>query len=169
MQGAVAAIAQNNVTVTTKTGPSKVDILPTTKVLQDTPGQLSDITSGSCVAIKRAAAAPGGPPGPAANVTISAAPTNGKCWQSSDPKASSGAVTAVNGQTVLVADTTGAPTAIPVNDKTRYVKRATTTALAITQGSCMIASGTQVNADVLQAISVTVSAAPVAGVCPGVK
>lgn len=167
MQGAVASIAQNTVTVTTKAGPTKVDITPSTRTFQNSTAQLSDVTVGSCVSISRAAPAPGGVPGPAASVTISVA-SNGKCGQSSGPKSSAGAVTAVNGLNVSVADTPGAPTVIPVNDKTKYVKRDATSALAITTGSCLQAVGTDVNAGVLQVLTATVSAPPPAG-CPGVK
>ena len=119
----MASIAQSTVTVTTKTGPSKVDITPSTRISQDTPAQLSDVTVGSCVAISHAGRSAGGPPGPARAITVVPPASNGKCGQSSDAKSSSGAVTAVNGPAVSVADTTGAPTTIPVNDKTIYIKR----------------------------------------------
>lgn len=168
MQGAVASIAQNTVTVTTKAGPTKVDITPSTRVYQDTTAQLNAVSVGSCVTVRHAPAAPGGPPGPASSVTISVVPANGKCSQWNDPKTSAGAVTAINGPTVSVADSAGAATAIPVNDKTTYIKRDNTSALVITPGSCLNASGTQVNAGVLQAGGAIVSAPPAKG-CPGVK
>jgi hypothetical protein len=170
VQGAVASISQITVTVTTKTGPTKVDITAATKIAQFTPVALDAVTVGGCVVIKHAAAPAGAPPAPATTVTVSAVPASGKCAQANDDKTSTGAVTAINGPTVLVADTSGAPTAVPVNEKTRYIKRVNTSALAITPGSCVRASGTEVNAGVLQSTSVTVSVPPPApGVCTGVK
>ncbi|SBS77814.1 hypothetical protein MHPYR_490027 [uncultured Mycobacterium sp.] len=164
----MASIAQSTVTVTTKTGPTTVDITPATKVFQDTIVRLDAVTVGSCVTIKHAAVAPGGPPAPAGSVTIDTPASNGECAQFTDAKTSAGAVTAINGQTVSVADTTEAPTAIPVNDKTMYIKRDSASALVITPGSCLRAQGTQANGGVLQVGGAIVSGPPPGG-CPGVK
>ncbi|GAY16374.1 hypothetical protein MSZK_31000 [Mycobacterium sp. shizuoka-1] len=169
MQGAVASIAQSTVTVTTKTGPSRVDITAATKVSQVTPVDLRAVVVGSCVAISHGVSAPGAPPAPANTITVSTAPASGKCKQFHDEKTATGAVTAVNGPSVLVADTDGAPTTVPVGDKTKFQRRDNTSALAITPGSCLKASGTQVNDGVLQVVSATVSTPPAPGKCPGVK
>jgi len=77
-----------------------------------------------------------------------------------------GTVTSVNGQTVMVANSSAAPTAVPVNNETSYFRQASTSALVITQGACLSAVGTLDPSGALQATTATVG--PLAnGSCPG--
>ena len=70
------------------------------------------------------------------------------------------------GQMVSVATSPAAPTAIPVDQKTRYIKRTSMSALIITGGACLSAVGTVDPGGAMQALTATV--VPSAnGSCPG--
>jgi hypothetical protein len=166
-QGKVDTLAGSTVMMAAKEDPKRVAILPNTKVLQLSPGQLVDVKPGSCVDVRRAAPAPGGPPGPAKTITVSAA-SNGKCPEAIADNAVRGMVASVNGQTVSVSNSSQPePTAVTADPGTKYTRQASVSALAITPGACLSAVGTLDPGGVLQAASATVGP-PVNGVCPGV-
>jgi hypothetical protein len=164
-QGKVNSVTGSTLALSAKKGPTTVNITPTTKIILIAPAQLSDVSIGACVDVKQAAAAAGAPPTPAKSITIIAG-ASVKCAQSSDDKGVSGAVTAVNGPTVLVASTPGAPASVPTDKKTKYLKQAPATALVITAGVCLSASGTVDPTGALQATAATVGPPPKAA-CPG--
>jgi hypothetical protein len=167
-QGRVDTLAGSTVMMAAKEDPKRVAILPNTKVLQLSPGQLVDVKPGSCVDVRRAAPAPGGPPGPAKTITVSAAESNGKCSEAIADNAVRGTIASVNGQTVSVSNSSQPePTAVTVDPGTKYTRQASVSALAITPGACLSAVGTLDSGGVLQAASATVGS-PVNGVCPGV-
>jgi hypothetical protein len=167
-QGRVDGLAGSTVMMAAKEDPKRVAILPNTKVLQLTPGQLVDVKPGSCVNVRRAAPAADGAPGPATTITISEAAPNGICPEAIADNAVRGAVASVNGQTVSVSNTSQPePTAVTVDPGTQYTRQASVSALAITPGACLSAVGTLDPGGVLQAASATIGP-PVNGVCPGV-
>jgi hypothetical protein len=166
-RGRVDGLAGSTVMMAAKEDPKRVAILPNTKVLQLSPGQLVDVKPGSCVNIRRAAPAPGGPPEPAKAITVSAA-SNGKCPEAIADNAVRGMVASVNGQTVSVSNSSQPePTAVTVDPGTQYTRQASVSALAITPGACLSAVGTLDPGGILQATSATVGP-PVNGICPGV-
>lgn len=148
-----------------KTGPTTVVIGSTTRVFTVTPGQLTDVQSGVCAAISRPAPAPGAPPPPAKTVTVSAPNPQGACPQSVKDTAVNGKVTAVNGKTISV-DAGNGPTDVSVDPATQYQKQDAVSALAITPGACLAASGPLGPDGALQANSARI-VPPVKGVCPG--
>lgn len=79
-----------------------------------------------------------------------------------------GAITSVDGAAVSVADSAGAPIAVPVNEKTQYLRQAAVSAVDITQGACLTAVGTLDPGGTLQATTATVGMPAASGVCPGV-
>ena len=164
-QGKVNSVTGSTLALTAKKGPTTVNITPSTKITLIAPAQLSDISVGICVDVRQPVAAAGAPPAPAKAITISAG-SNGKCDQSADDKGVSGPVTAVNGATVLVASTPGTPASVPTDKKTKYLKQGPATALVITAGVCVSASGTVDPTGALQATSATVGPPPKAA-CPG--
>ncbi len=166
-KGRVESLAGSTVMMAAKQDPKRVAILPNTKVLQVSPGQLVDVKPGSCVDVRRAAPAPGSQQGPAKTITVSVA-SNGKCAESIAENAIRGTVASVNGQTVSVSNSSQPePTAVTVDPGTQYIRQASVSALAITPGACLSAIGTLDPGGVLQAVSATVGPL-VNGVCPGV-
>jgi hypothetical protein len=166
VQGKVDSVTGTTVSLTAKAGPTKVIVAASTRVAEISPAQLLDVTNGSCVDVNRPAAAPGKPALPARSIVISAPPASGNCPQSAGTPLR-GTVASVNGQTVSVTTATGTPpTAIAVDPKTQYLKRTATSALVITQGVCMTASGAVDPSGALQATSVSVGPPPKKD-CPG--
>lgn len=130
-----------------------------------TPAQLTDVRTGSCVAISRTAPAPGAPPPPAKSVTVSAPSPQGTCSQAVKDTAVSGKVTAANPTTISV-DAGNGTTDIGVDPKTQYQRQEPVSALAITPGACLSASGPLGPDGAVQAISAKI-VPPVKGICPG--
>jgi hypothetical protein len=164
-EGTVASVTGSTVAVTAKKGPTTVAITPSTKIAQISPAQFTDVTVGNCVVVRQAAAAPGTPAAPARTITVSAAST-GKCPQAISGHGLSGSVTAVTGQSVSVAASAAPPTAVAIDKKTRFLKQASTTALVITQGACLTATGTVDPSGALEATMATVGPPP-KGLCAG--
>ena len=159
-KGLVNSVAGSTLSLTAKEGPSSVAITSSTKVFKVSPAELPDVTVGSCVDVQRGTA----PSAAAKRITVSAR-GNGKCAEASTDKRLRGQVTAVNGNSVTVAN---APSAITVDQKTTYLKQESVSALAITQGSCLSASGSLDPGRVLQAVSATIVPPAANGLCPGV-
>lgn len=160
-QGRVNTVAGSVVTLGAKKGPTTVAVTPSTKVIQSSAAQLSDVAPGSCVNVRKAAAPAAG----ATSVTVSPS-ANGKCPEANEEKALRGAVAGVNGQTLSVT-VSGSPVTIDVDPKTQFSKQAPASALAITPGTCLLATGSPDPQGVLQASSATVSPPPPNGPCPG--
>lgn len=166
-KGRVNTVAGSTLSMAVKEGPATVVITPTTKIIQESPGQLIDIKPGSCVNVRRAASAPEGPPAPAKSITVSAAANGGKCAEASTDNAVRGTVAKVDGQTISVSSSDQPePTAVSVDQATQYTKQATVSALVITPGACLSAAGTLDPGGALRATTATVGPL-VNGGCPG--
>ncbi len=184
VSGLIASVAGNSVQVTKEdNATAAVNFTSTTKVTEVTPATLTDVTTGSCVTVRPTRELQGGQPVTAASVKLSP-PVNGTCPQAkeagpgSGPASTSpapsgspttppakpapvrGSVGSVSGNTINVtgSDASGntTQTAVTVDDKTTYTKKASATTDAITQGKCLTARGTMDNGGALQATSINV-------------
>ncbi|BBY08445.1 hypothetical protein MNVI_37630 [Mycobacterium noviomagense] len=175
----------STIQVTQSGGNATVDFTPSTKVVEVTPAQLTDVTAGSCVSVHPTPeTAPAGSAVTAQSVRVSA-PVDRKCPQpkaqagsSATPPSSAapaknrginGTVASVTGNTINVTsnDASGAAsqTAVTVTEKTKYTKQTTTDGQAIAQGKCITARGTKDGGGTLQATTITLQPAN-NGKCP---
>ncbi|WP_197504743.1 DUF5666 domain-containing protein [Mycobacterium sp. 852002-51163_SCH5372311] len=182
VSGMIASVSGNSAQVTQKSGNATVNFTGSTKVTEVSTAALTDVTPGSCVSIRSAHGSHGGKPITAATVRVSQA-VDGKCptGKESAPDSTTtapsspsptpspstpsgkkpdvaGSVASVSGNTINVTstDANGNPsqTAVAVDDKTKYTKRAPADTQAITQGKCMTAKGTKDSGGALQATTI---------------
>lgn len=189
VSGPIASVSGNAIQVTQQSGAATVDFTASTKVIEVTPAQLTDVTAGRCVSVLPVHDAAPGPGGavPAQSVRLTS-PVDGKCPQPK-PRAGGSATTApgpapsgpaghpvvrgtvasVAGDTITVSntDTGGNPsqTTVTVTDTTKYTQQATATSQAITQGKCLTARGTKDGGGALQATMIHLQPAA-NGSCP---
>ena len=162
--------------VTQQTGTATVDFTPSTKITELTPAQLTDVTAGSCVAVRptRDSADSGGAI-TARSVRVSPA-VDGKCPEPKHPASGGpaghqpwGTVASVAGNTITVngTDANGntSQTTVTVTDTTKYTKQSATDAQALAQGKCIAARGTKDDSGTLQATTISVQQAD-NGSCP---
>lgn len=191
VNGLITSVAGNAIQVTQDSGNATVNFTDSTKVTEVTPATLTDVATGSCVWV-RPTNEQGGQPITAAFVRISPA-VDGKCppakgaapgGSTTAPPPGSpttapakrsfvkGAVASVAGNTINITSTDAggatSQTAVTVNDKTRYSKRAGATSQAIAQGKCLAARGTKDGGGTLQATTINLRAAH-DGKCEGGK
>jgi hypothetical protein len=172
VRGLIASVSGNAVQVTETTGTATVDVSPSTKVIEYTKAQLTDVAAGNCVSVTSTPApAPGGAVA-AQSVQLSPPGGDGKCPQPKNvlPRKVIGTVASVAGETinVTVADANGNPseTHVTVADTTRYQKQAPATSQAIAQGKCITALGTKNGGGTLQATVVSLGPTNNKGQCP---
>jgi hypothetical protein len=151
--------------VNQRNGTAPVDVTPSTTVAELTPAQLTDVTAGSCVAVRPTHDdGSGGAQVTARNVVIGTAP-DGTCTAPQHARAGAvrGTVASVNGNTVVVnvTDQSGSTSQanVAIDNATTYAKRAVATPAAITQGKCLAARGSNDSGGSLQATTVTVTPA----------
>jgi hypothetical protein len=161
VEGLVESVSGSTIQLRTRTGSATVHFSPSTRVVEVTPAQLTDVTPGSCVNVR--ATPQSGPTG--AGITAQAVtvtpPVDGKC---PPPAGFYGTVSSVSGNTIAV-NGIGArptPTNVTVADTTSYRKQAPSSTQAITHGKCMGAQGTQ-DAGVLHAMTISLEACPPMG------
>jgi len=170
VNGMIASVSGDAIQVTEQSGNATVDFTPSTKIAEITPGQLTDVTAGSCVAVHptRDSAGTGGAI-TAQFVRISPA-VDGKCQEPEHParanakhRAVSGTVATVAGNTITVnatdADGNSSQSNVTVTDTTKYTKQTATDAQALSQGKCVAARGTKDDSGTLQATSISVQQA----------
>ena len=167
--GMIASVSGDVIQVTQQTGNATVDFTPSTKITELTPAQLTDVTPGSCVAVRptRESADTGGTI-TAKSVRVSPA-AEGKCPEPKHRAGIAGTVASVADNTITVNGTdangnSSSPT-VTVTDTTKYTKQAATDAQALAQGKCIAARGTQDNTGTLQAMTISVQQAD-NGNCP---
>jgi len=163
VEGLVESVSGNAIQLRTRTGAATVDFTSSTRVVDVTPAQLTDVTPGSCVNVR--ATPQGAPPGAAItaqSVTITPA-IDGKC---PPPAGFYGTVASVSGNTIAVNNTDArgqnTPTNVTVTNTTTYSKQTPTTTQAIEHGKCMGAQGTN-SAGVLQATTISLEPCPPMG------
>jgi hypothetical protein len=169
VSGLIASVSGDAIQVTQQTGNATVDFTPSTKITEVTPAQLTDVTAGSCVAVRpsRVSAGTGGAVA-AQSVRVSPA-VDGNCAEAKNHAGLSGTVASVAGNTITVnrADANGNPsqTNVTVTDTTKYTKQAATDAQALAQGKCIAARGSKDGSGTLQASTISVQPAD-NGSCP---
>jgi Domain of unknown function (DUF5666) len=185
VRGLIDSVSGNTIQVSQRSGTATVDFTPSTEVAELGPGQLTDVTAGSCVSVRpdHQRASRRGTGITARSVLVSTA-VDGKCPQpnrpagatTTSPPAAPGPHHQVNGQVTTVAANTitvnsvdpsgnSSQTTVNVTDATEYTKQTTADAQALTQGKCLAAHGTRDGKGTLQAKSITVQQAD-NGSCP---
>jgi Domain of unknown function (DUF5666) len=159
VEGLVESVSGNTIQLRTRSGSATADFSPSTRVVEVTPAQLSDVTPGSCVNV-RATPQSAGSAITAQSVTVTPA-VDGKC---PPPAGFYGTVTSVSGNTIAVngMGAQATPTNVTVADTTSYQKQTATGPQAIAHGRCMGAQGTQ-DAGVLHAMTISLEACPPMG------
>ncbi len=159
VEGLVESVSGNAIQLRTRTGSATVDFATATRVVDQTPAQLTDVTPGSCINVR---ATPQSAPPPAAitaqAVTITPA-IDGKC---PPPTGFYGTVTSVSGDTIALSGLGPAPTNVTVANATTYTKQMPSSSDAITNGKCLGAQGTNSDAG-LQAMTIALQACPPMG------
>jgi uncharacterized protein DUF5666 len=169
--GLVASVSGDTVQVNQATGTATVDVSPSTKVIENSRAQLTDIAAGNCVKVLFNTAPPAGGPVTATIVQMTMAGGNGKCPQPKavSPHGVAGTVASVDGNTihVTVTDANGNPAQkdVTVTDKTYYSKDSGATSQAIEEGKCIAARGSKDGSGTLHATLVGLSPAN-NGKCP---
>jgi hypothetical protein len=186
VEGLIRSVSGNVVELTQRNRtPATVDFTSSTRVIETTPAQLTDVTAGSCVDVEPTReGAPTGGAISAQSVTISPA-VDGKCPPPTPPAPGSagtpppppaapaapaenpgvyGTVAFVSGNMIAVTSAGGNATQdVTVTDTTSYTKQTPATTQAITQGKCMAAQGTTDNRGVLQATTIDLEPCPPLG------
>jgi Domain of unknown function (DUF5666) len=181
VSGMIASVSGDAIQVTQQTGSATVDFTPSTKITQVGPGQLTDVTAGSCVVVlpRRQSADTGGTI-TAQFVRVSPA-VDAQCPEPKHPAGAphsggpaghrpvQGTVASVAGNTITVTDAEAggstSQTSVTVTDTTKYTKQSATDAQALTQGQCIAARGTKDDSGTLQATAISVQSAD-SGTCP---
>jgi Domain of unknown function (DUF5666) len=178
--GLIATVSGNSIQVTQQNGTATVDFSDSTPVSEIDPAQLSDVTTGSCVAVRPThdGGAAGSGSITARAVLINPA-SNGSCSQPQGGPGGPGrpggrgaqpirgTVASVNGNTVALT-TAGNPSQlnVSVTNTTTYSKHTDSNSQAIAQGKCIAARGTKDSSGALQATAINLQPAN-NGSCPG--
>lgn len=167
LSGLINSVSGSTVSITGKDGPGTVDITSSTRITQLSPGQLTDVTAGECVAVRPVKGNDNGSAVTAANVLVGR-PGNVQCGQKGGKREHgiNGTVASVNGNTIQVTDADNAQITVTVTPDTRYTKTAGADAKAIAAGMCLGARGTKDGNGALQATFAMVRPA-VNGACGG--
>lgn len=167
LSGLVNSVSGGTVSITGKDGPGTVDITSSTRITQLSPGQLTDVTAGECVAVRPVKGNDNGSAVTAANILVGR-PGNAQCGEKGGKREHgiNGTVAAVNGNTIQVTDADNAQITVTVTPETRYTKTAGADAKAIAAGMCLGARGTKDGNGALQATFAMVRPA-VNGACGG--
>jgi hypothetical protein len=167
VNGMIASVSGDAIQVTRQSGNATVDFSPSTKISEVTPAQLTDVTTGSCVAVHPTRDSGGAIT--AQFVRVSPA-VDGKCQEPKHPaganakhRAVSGTVASVAGNTMTInatdADGNSSQSTVTVTDTTKYTKQTATDAQALGQGKCIAARGTKDGSGTLQATAISVQQA----------
>jgi len=164
VEGLVESVSGGTIGLRTRTGSATVDFTDSTRVVEVTPAQLSDVTPGSCVNVRATPqSAPVGGAGITAQAVTITAAIDGKC---PPPAGFFGTVTSVSGNTIAVNGMGPGPATAPINvtvaNTTSYSKQSPSSAQAIVHGKCMGAQGTQ-DAGVLHATAISLEGCPPMG------
>lgn len=156
-RGLVGTVSGGTVTVTGPDGPATIDVTPSTKVTQLTPGQLTDVTAGECLMVHPTRDS-GAPPAVTAAAVLLSAPDNGQCGRPGNGRGHGvgGTVASVNGNSIVLTTADNSQTTVTVTPDTRYAKRAAADASVIAAGQCLAARGQKDNSGTLQATNVNV-------------
>lgn len=168
--GLIASLSGTTIQVTQPNGTAAVAFSPSTKISELTPAQFTDVTPGSCVAVRPARGSGPQSGGSVTARTVLITPAaNGQCQQPRGRGGVGGSVSSVTGNTIVAATTdsngNASQTNIQVSDNTTYAKRAVANSQAIAQGKCIAARGTKDSSGTLQAAAINLRPAS-NGTCP---
>lgn len=176
VRGSVASVDGDTIKVAAGKATATLNISPSTRILETTVVQLTDVAAGECVRVvpapPKGAEAPDAPL-TATRVHLTLSANAGKC---PEPKASApnqpvdGTVTSVEGSTITITLTDGsgnpAQRVVAVTDATSYRKDVSATAAAIAPDKCIVAGGTEGDGGTLRATRLTVWPATNDDKCP---
>ncbi|BBZ39113.1 DUF5666 domain-containing protein [Mycobacterium conspicuum] len=160
VEGLVQSVSGGVIALRTRSGSATVDFSPQTRVVEQTPAELTDVTPGSCINV-RATPQSARPPAAitAQSVTITPAVDGGEC---PPPAGYYGTVTSISGNTIAVNGLGPTPTTVTVTDSTTYNKQTPSSSDAIANGKCMGAQGSN-EGGALQAMTIALQACPPMG------
>jgi hypothetical protein len=161
VEGLVESVSGGTIQLRTRTGSATVDFSPSTRVVEVTPAQLTDVTPGSCVNVRATPQSASTGAGITAQAITVTPAVDGRC---PPPAGFYGTVSSVSGNTIAV-NGIGArptPTNVTVANTTSYQKQAPSSAQAIAHGKCIGAQGTQ-DAGALHAVTISIEACPPMG------
>jgi hypothetical protein len=161
VEGLVESVSGGTIQLRTRTGSATVDFSPSTRVVEVTPAQLTDVTPGSCVNVRATPQSASTVAGITAQAVTVTPAVGGRC---PPPAGFYGTVSSVSGNTIAV-NGIGArptPTIVTVANTTSYRKQAPSSAQAIAHGKCLGAQGTQ-DAGALHAVTISLEACPPMG------
>jgi len=166
--GLIGSVSGTTIQVTQQSGPATVAYSPSTRISEVTPAQLTDVTAGSCVAVRPAGGAQSGGTVTARTVLINTS-ANGQCQPPRGRGGVGGTVSSVNANTIVVnaTDSSGntSQTNVEVANATTYAKQAVADSQAIAPGKCIAARGTNDSSGTLQATTLNLRPAN-NGTCP---
>ena len=167
--GLISSVTGSTMTVSDNNATSTISFSSTTRISEMTPAALTDVTVGSCVAVRPARDSTPAPDGSLSAATILVStPKDGQCFANARPAGGSptdappggrpgqhgvrGTVASVGANTLAVTPAGGgAPTTVGISSTTTYAKRAPAGVEAIAQGKCVTARGTKDAGGTLQA------------------
>lgn len=175
VRGLITSVSGDTVEVAESAGTATVKVGSSTRIIEDSGAELSEIVAGSCVRVAYTTQS-GAAPGTADGLRLTTPAGDGKCAQ---PKTTAvnvpkerlnGTVLSVQGNVLNVAftDAAGNPaeTQVTVYDKTVYRKDTVVPAQAIENNKCIIAQVTKGDGGPPQAKTVSLSATNKEGKCP---
>lgn len=167
VDGLVSAVSGGTVNVTGRQGPATVNITGSTRIVQLSGAQLTDVTQGECIQVHPTKDSSSAPAVTAAAVLVGQ-PAGNQCGHNggNQQHGVAGTVASVNGNSIVVTEADNSTATVTVTASTRYEKRSGANASAITTGVCLAAHGTRDSSGVLQAAGATVRPA-VNGGCGG--
>lgn len=159
VEGLVESVSGSTIALRTRRGSATVDFSQQTRVVEQTPAALTDVTPGKCINVR---ATPQSAPPPASitaqSVTITEA-IEGKC---PPPAGFYGTVTSVSGNTIAVTGLGPASTNVTVAHLTTYNKQTPSSSDAIANGKCLAAQGTN-DGGALRAMTISLQTCPPLG------
>jgi hypothetical protein len=155
--GVVGTVSGTTITLSGSDGPATVDLSPSTRVIQLTAAQLTDVTAGECLVARPTKDTAGTPSVTAAAVLFGPA-DNGQCAPPGHRQGRGviGTVASVSGNAITVTTADNTPSTVTVTQQTHFAKRSTADPSVITAGQCLMATGTKANDGTLAATSVNV-------------
>ncbi|OBC11552.1 hypothetical protein A5784_34090 [Mycobacterium sp. 852013-50091_SCH5140682] len=167
VDGLVSAVSGGTVNVTGRQGPATINITGSTRIVQLSAAQLTDVTQGECIQVHPTKDSSSAPTVTAAAVLVGQ-PAGNQCGHKggNQQHGVAGTVASVNGNSIVVTEADNSTATVTVTANTRYEKRSDANASAIATGVCLAAHGTKDSSGVLQAAGATVRPA-VNGSCGG--
>jgi Domain of unknown function (DUF5666) len=147
--GLIGSVTGGTVTLAGSNGPVTVDVGPSTRVVEVTPGQLTDVITGECAVVLPTKDSTRPPTVTAAAMVVGPA-ANGQCGG----RGIAGTIASVSDNLIVLTAANNSQTAVTVTPDTRFAKRSRPDTSAIAVGKCLAARGTKDGSGTLQATAV---------------